>query len=237
MNLDRLTRLEDLTRRYAKCRPGGAGLGMLWGGLVYQFSAGLTLGWVLRQVTDKDTMHTLIHSQMKTPVMLMAAGIATPIVVWLGVCLLQGWVDKRFGAVVGQPASRVQYPRWLLPGFVIGCEGMLLVFSFLNAFVVNRNDPAHALDPWKVGGALAIALLAVLWGRAEQDQQTRGLMMAVSIPSIFILMSGPVNLLEISVISGAYLALMLGLMIKGALRFAEFLKVSRELDALQPEGE
>jgi len=29
MNLDRLTRLEDLTRRYAKHRPCGAGLGML----------------------------------------------------------------------------------------------------------------------------------------------------------------------------------------------------------------
>lgn len=237
MNLDRLARLEDLTHRYAKHRPCGAGLGMLWGGLVYQFAAGLALGWVLRQVENKDLVHTLFHFQGKTPVFLEASAVATPILVWLGVCLLQGWVDKRFGAVVGQPSSNPHFPRWLLPGFVILCEGMLLAFSFLNPFVLFRNNPAYALDPWKAGGALAIALLALLWGRSEQDHQTRNLMMAISLSSLFILLSGPADLLMITVTSGAYLALMFGIMIKGALRFGGFLKVSRELAALQPEGE
>lgn len=237
MNLDRLTRLEGLTRRYAKCRPGAAGLGMLWGGFVYQFSAGLALGWVLRQIENKDTMHTLTHLEARTPAMLMASAIATPIVVWLGVWLLQGWVDKRFGAVLGEPSSRLQFPRWFYPGFVILFEGVLLALSVFNAHVLFLGNPAYAMEGWKVGGALSIALLAVLWGRSGQDQQTRSLMMLVSVPSLFILQSGPVDLLVIVVIYGSYLALMFGIMIKGALRFGEFLKVSRELAAIQPEAE
>jgi hypothetical protein len=237
MDLDHLTRLEDLTRRYAKHRPCGAGLGMLWGGLVYQFSAGLALGWVLRQMENKNLLHTLLHFQGKAPVFLEASAVATPILVWLGVGLLQGWVDKRFGAVVGEPSTSAQLPRWFFPGCVLLLEAVLLSFSVFNAHVLFRNDPAYAMDAWKVGGGLAIALLAALWGRSGQDQQTRSLMMLVSIPSLFILQSGPTDPFIIALASGAYLALMLGIMIKGALRFGAFLKVSRELDALQPEGE
>jgi len=237
MNLDRLTRLEDLTRRYAKHRPCGAGLGMLWGGLVYQFAAGLALGWVLRQVDNEGLTRALIHFQGRTPLFLQIAAIATPILVWLGVYLLQEWADRRFGAVEGQAHVALQFPRWFLPGFVICFEGLLLTFSVLNAYILFPGDEVHALDAWKVGGPIVIALLALVWGRAKQDQETRTLMMLVSLPSGFLLLSGRADLLVIAVTSCAYLALMFVVMVKGALRFGGFLAVSRKLAAIQPEAE
>ena len=237
MNLDRLTRLEDLTRRYAKHRPCGAGLGMLWGGFVYQFAAGLALGWILRQVDTQGLTHALIHFQGRTPRFLEITAIATPVLVWIGVYLLQGWADRRFGAVAGRSHTSVLFPRWLLPGFVIFFEGLLLAFSLLNAYILFPGDPIYALDAWKVAGPIAIALLALVWGGAKQDQETRALMLIVSIPTGFLLLPGRAEPLLVTVASCLYLAAMFIVMVKGALRFASFQKVSRELDALQPESE
>lgn len=237
MNLDNLSRLDDLTRRYAKHRPCGAGLGMLWGGLVYQFAAGLALGWILRQVDDHGLASTLIHFAGRTPRFLEITAIVTPLLVWIGVYLLQAWVDRRFGAVEGQPQTGFMFLRWFSPGFVILFEGLILVFNLLNAFVLFPGNPAHALDLWRVCGPIIIALLALYWGRAKQDQETRTLMMLVSLPSGFLLLSGQTDLLMVAVTSCAYLALMFALIVKGALRFVGFLKVSQELASLKPDAE
>jgi hypothetical protein len=241
MTPDRLAHIENLTRRYARYRPCGAGLGALWGGIVYQFFAGMALGWVLRQVepcaTLRDFARALFRSQAHLPRLLVVSAIAAPLLIWLGVYLIQRGVDRRFGRVVGEPHEGIQFPRWLLPGFVILVGLITLAFGAFNHKALFPNDPAYNLDAWKVGGILSIALLALLWGRAGQDQQTRTLMMLASLPSILALTAGPADLFMLSFTSAAYLILMFAAMVKGALRFGGFLKVSRELDALQPEGE
>lgn len=241
MNLDRLARLEDLTRRYAKHRPCGAGLGMLWGGLVYQFFAGLVLGWVLRQVepsaTLKDLARALFRAQMKTPVFLEAAAIATPLAVWLGVFFIQRQVDRRFGVVAAEPATGQAILRWFMPGFVILLAGLHLAMGVFHARVLFPHDPAYAADPMSLSGTVAIAALALLWGRSRQDAQTRSLMILVSFLPLFILRPGPADLFVFTAASAAYLLLMFGIMALGALRFAGFLKVSGELSAIRPEGE
>jgi len=57
MTTDRLTRLEDLTRRYARYRPCGAGLGVMWGGVLLAALAALfrlDLAGVYRAATVGD---------------------------------------------------------------------------------------------------------------------------------------------------------------------------------------
>jgi hypothetical protein len=58
MNSDGLARLEDLTRRYARFRPCGAGLGVVWGGLLLYlmifFAACLVMmSWLLVKGTAR----------------------------------------------------------------------------------------------------------------------------------------------------------------------------------------
>lgn len=240
MNPDHLRRLEDLTRRYAKHRPCGAGLGTLWGGMVYGFFAGMVLGWVLGQVvafaTRQSFAHTLFHSQVGMPPLLVGSAIAAPWLIWVGVLLVQRWVDQRFGKVVGEPRDSFQLPRWFLSGFVVLIALLNLSLSIFDHHALFQGAPDYRLNAWKVGGMLAIGLLALWWGRAGQDEQTRTLMMLCSIPSLFALNAGPADLFILSFTSAIYLALMFAAMVKGALRFASFMKVRQELSAIQPEA-
>lgn len=237
MTPDRLTHIEDLTRRYAKYRPCGAGLGALSGGIIYQLFAGSVLGWVLRQAEPLNGFKEVLRARIHTPPFLQVLAITVPLFIWLSILLIQKRVDRRFGVVTGEAQRDFLTVRWLAPGAVILLAAAHLAFGAINAHILFPGDPRYAMGALSITGTATIMLLAGVWGRSARDPQTLLLMMTTSLPSLFILRPGPGDLFIFAFISCAYLALMFWLMISGALRFGEFLKVSRELDALQLAAE
>ena len=236
MNLDRLARLEDLTRRYAKNRPCGAGLGVLWGGVLLGLLEGMLVGWMMTEYVARPDRSTGFWrfsrtAQLATPSWLGWVALATPFLAWLGLMAIQGWVDRRCGAVESREGSN-RYPKWAAPKMV---AAMACLF-----FVLQAWDSPSALMGFGSLGILAVAAWAFVWGRNCRDGLTQTVMLFLSIPPLFILAGtgaasrlGSANLLTF----GAYSVFMLVMLIKGAVRFTGFLKVSRELAAIPPVGE
>ena len=238
MTQNRLAHIEDLTRRYAKYRPCGGGLGTLCGAILLQFFIGLVLGWILRQVEtgtqSQSFWQFLAEAHLVTPISLKVAAIATPFLAWLGILLSQWWVDRRFGAVEGLPSfeAKLVLQRVLCPLFIL----IYAVFAFFQTRFLFLN-PTYALPGWILVGILAIGVLALVWAYSSRDGQTLTVMFFVSAPSLFILHSAYADLQFLLALFTLYSLLGLRLVLMGGLRFAGFLKVSRELAAIQPESE
>ena len=87
---------------------------------------------------------------------------------------------------------------------------------------------------------LAIGAWALVWGRSSRDHLTLLVMLAVSVPSMYVLAAtdpyanfAAGNL----IIFAAYLLLMTMLLLQGLRRFHAFLKVRADLNSLRPVEE
>lgn len=240
MDTTRLAHLEDVTRRYGKYRPCGAGLGVAWGGLLLGVLGALMVQWTLAayaaHAAPAQTLWRFLRDTPLTPPgWLQLAAMATPFAAWLGLLAIQSAVDRRFGTVTveSSPAfcPRPRGPRWMPPFFV----GMM---ACLLSAVLIWDAPSAALPG--VAGMLAIAAWTLVWGRGSRDRLTLLVMFALSIPSLYVMASttphsnmAAGNLL----IFGCYFLIMLFLLVQGVVRFLGFLKVRAELAAMTPAGD
>jgi len=242
MTADRLARLEDLTRRYARYRPCGAGLGVLWAGALLVMLTALFLWWTLSayaaaSASSVSLWRFLRSSPLVPPAWLVLAAAATPFAAWLGLTGIQDWVDGHFGAVESGErgvscAGRIRGPHWM-PSVLVGI--MAVVLSGLLLVDATRGGNAVGIV-----GILAIAGWAIVWGRGSRDQLTQMVMLTLSIPPLYVIASTDAasklaagNL----VIFGSYLVLMFWLLVQGATRFSGFLKVRRDLASIGPVEE
>jgi hypothetical protein len=239
METNRLSRLEDLTRRYARYRPCGAGLGALWGGVLLATLAGLFLYWALgayasEPLATSGLWRFLRTSRLVPPAWLVIAAVVTPFVAWGGLRGIQEWVDQHFGAVEGnEPCdARLRGPYWMAPFLVV------LMATILSAVMVWDAAGGSALRG--IVGILAIGAWTIVWGRASRDQLTQMVMLAVSMPPLYLLAATDAESKMAAgslTIFAAYLVLMAWLLVKGATRFSGFLKVRRDLAAIRPVEE
>jgi hypothetical protein len=239
MDTERLERMEDVTRRYGTYRPCGAGLGVIWGGVLLGALGLLLLQWTLREYAEQgapaQTLWRFMRdSQLTPPWWLQAAAMAAPFVAWTGLVAIQAWVDRQFGAVTVAGATvncRRTAPRWFAPTVVAMLACLLSGVLVWDA----RGDAVRG-----VVALLAIAGWAVVWGRSSRDQLTLLVMLAVSIPSLYVLAASDPHANFTAgnlVIFAAYLLLMVMLLLQGIRRFHAFLQVRADLNALRPVEE
>lgn len=239
MNADRLSRLEDLTRRYARYRPCGAGLGVAWGGVLLAVLAALFFSWAWHAYpapppSAMSLWRFLRTSQLTPPAWLVIAAALTPFVAWAGMRGIQAWVDRHFGAVESREAcgALIQGPDWMAPFMVV-----MMATLLCGVLIWDAAARSAALG---LIGILAIAAWTAVWGRGSRDRLTQLVMLAVSIPPMYLLASTDAESKMAAgnlVIFAAYLVLMAWLLVKGGRRFFGFLEVSRDLAAIQPADE
>jgi hypothetical protein len=240
MNPDRLSRLEDLTRRYARYRPCGAGLGVLWGGILLATLAALFLYWALTTyasapLATAGLWRFLRTSRLAPPAWLVIAAAVTPFVAWGGLAGIQEWVDQHFGAVESnEPCDAfIRGPRWMAP-FLVAMLATLLCGTVLWDAAGTGSATRGII------GILAIGAWPLVWGRGSRDRLTQLVMLAVSVPPMYLLASTDAESKMAAgslTIFAAYLVLMAWLLVKGATRFSGFLKVRRDLAAIHPVDE
>lgn len=242
MDSTRLARLEDVTRRYGRYRPCGAGLGVLWGGLLLAALGLMMLRWTTTEYAahalQTQTLWRFLRDTPLTPPMwLVVAAVAWPFIGWLGLLAIQRWVDGQFGAVTAEgvtgacAAWRPKGPRWLVPAMVV------LLACLLSGVVIWDVQTAAAPA---VLAMLAIAAWTFVWGRRSRDQLTLLVMFALSVPSLYVIAGTDRNANFAAgnlVIFGSYFVLMLWLLLQGLIRFFRFLKVRADLVALRPVHE
>jgi hypothetical protein len=238
MDRDRLEHIEDVTRRYGKYRPCGAGLGVLWGGLLLGSLGLLTLEWTrseyITRAADAQTFWRFLRdTPLIPPAWLQLAAIASPFIGWLGLAGIQRRIDRQFGAVTADPAALdcPRRPRRVMPSFVV------LLACLLSGVLIWDVRAAAARA---VLAILAIGAWALVWGRRSQDQLTLLVMFAVSVPSMYLLAAADPEGHFASgnlIIFGTYFVLMMWLVLQGATRFSRFLKVRADLSAMRPVDE
>jgi hypothetical protein len=240
METDRLAHIADVTRRYGKYRPCGAGLGVLWGGLLLGGLGALQLQWTqheyaLKALPTQTLWRFLRDTPLTPPGWLQLAAVAAPFAAWLGLLAIQAWVDRQFGAVTttegGSLCGRPRGPWWMAPVLV----GLL---ACLLSGVLIWDAAAGAVRG--VAAMLAIAAWALVWGRHSRDQLTLLVMFAVSVPSLYLMAATDPNANFTAgnlIIFGAYFFLMMWLLLQGVLRFSGFLRVRADLAAIQPVDE
>jgi hypothetical protein len=240
MDTEQLARMEDVTRRYGSYRPCGAGLGVVWGGVLLGLLGVLLLQWTQQQYAQRAVeSQTLWRFMRDTPLpppgWLQLAAIASPFIAWLGLVGIQAWVDRQFGTVTSEASAvscaRLRGPRWLAPVVVI------MMACALSAVVLWDASTAAIRG---AAAMLAIGGWALVWGRSSRDQLTLMVMFAVSVPSLYVLAAtDPYGNFAAGnlIIFGTYLLLMLSLIAQGLRRFFGFLKVRADLAALRPVEE
>lgn len=238
MDRDRLAHLADVTRRYGKYRPCGAGLGVLWSGLLLGALGVLLLLWTrqeyaARALQSQTLWRFLRDTPLSPPGWLQLAAMAAPFIGWLGLLAIQGWVDRKFGAVTAEhgPRDFPRGPRWFAPFVVV------LLACLLSGTLIWADGAAAARA---VLGMLAIAAWALAWGRGSRDQLTLMVMFDISVPSIYLMAAtDPKGNFAAGnvIIFATYFVLMIWLLVQGAMRFSGFLKVRADLAAIQPVDE
>jgi hypothetical protein len=214
---------------------------VVWGGVLLGALGVLLLQWAsneyaARASASQTLWRFLRDTPLTPPGWLQAAAVISPFVAWLGLVVIQQWIDRRFGEVTSLSSTeecgrwRPRGPRWLPPVMVV-----VLASALTGVMIWDGQAFSHG-----VLALIAIGAWTLVWGRASRDQLTLLVMFAVSVPSLYVIAStDPAanftagNLL----IFGTYLILMLALIIQGLTRFRRFLQVSAELSALRPVEE
>ena len=239
MNTKRLAQMDDVTRRYGSYRPCGAGLGVVWGGVLLGLLGVMLLQWsqheyAQRAVESQSLWRFMRDTPLSPPAWLQLAAIASPFVAWFGLVAIQAWVDRQFGTVTTDGSSMScarPGPRWFAPVVVI------MMACVLSAVVLWDASTAA------IGGAaamLAIGAWALVWGRSSRDQLTLLVMFAVSVPSLYVMAAtDPYGNFAAGnlVIFATYLLLMMMLVVQGLRRFRGFLRVRADLAAMRPVEE
>jgi hypothetical protein len=239
MDSEQLARMEDVTRRYGSYRPCGAGLGVVWGGVLLGLLGVLLLQWTQHEyatrAAESQTLWRFMRdTPLPPPAWLQLAAIASPFVAWLGLVGIQAWVDRQFGTVTSDGSAvrcSRRAPRWFAPMVVVM---MACVLSGVVLWDASTAAIRGAVAMLAIGG------WALVWGRSSRDHLTLMVMFAVSIPSLYVMAATDPNgnfAAGNLIIFGAYLLLMLMLVAQGLRRFFGFLKVRADLAAMRPVEE
>jgi len=239
MNTEQLAHMADVTRRYGRFRPCGAGLGVIWAGLLLGTLGILSLQWTWQAYTadalaGQTFWRFLRDTPMTPPGWLQLAALLAPFVGWAGLVVIQAWVDGQFGAVTAEAEAcgrPLKGPRWMAPFMVMLMAGLL-------AGVLVWDGQLAAVRG--VAGILAIGAWALVWGRHSRDQLTLLVMFAVSIPSIYVLAATDTNAKFTAgnlAIFATYFVLMMFLLLQGIRRFSQFVRVRADLMAMEPVDE
>jgi len=236
-----LAQLDDLTRRYARYRPCGAGLGAFWGGVLLMALTGLVFRWTVTAYGESpgaaprtpDAYWQFLRSApLFPPPWLVLAAAAVPFVAWFGITIIQRWVDRRFGTVRAADDRELRAvfrgPRWIAPAAVGGLAAAMAARVLFDA--------AHGASAVGIVGLLAIAGWAAVWGRRSRDRLTLWVMLTLSIPPLFIMAStdGASRMADATVgIFSTYVFVTFSLLGHGVRRFRGFLSVRRDLAAIQ----
>jgi len=231
-----LTRIEDLTRRYATYSRSQAGLSAAWGGLCSVLLGGLVLGldvldysnhlarngspgfwrFLLKQHDSGWTQRPLLS----------AIALALPVLWLVGRAWVQRRVYERHGVVVETCTQRDVAMRQLYTCFEFAMAGLLILGAWI--------DLAFGLFPAvRIPGALlasAVALLLPLFGRRMVSAPDRGALLLLCLGSSMVLAGGHAeSLLGMMLVT---IAMGLGQMAAGLVAHGQFRKVKRELDSL-----
>ena len=239
MNTEQLAHMADVTRRYGRFRPCGAGLGVVWGGALLGTLGVMTLTWSWQAygadaLQGQSFWRFLRDTPLSPPGWLQLSALLAPFVGWLGLVAIQAWVDGQFGAVTAEAeacARRLKGPRWMMPFMVMLMAGLL-------AGVLVWDGQLAAVRG--VAGIAAIGAWALVWGRQSRDQLTLLVMFALSVPSIYVLAATDTQAKFTAgnlAIFATYFVLMLFLLLQGLKRFSQFVRVRADLLAMQPVDE
>ena len=231
-----LTRIEDLTRRYATYSRSQAGLSAAWGGLCSVLLGGLVLGldvldysnhlarngspgfwrFLLKQHDSGWTQRPLLS----------AIALALPVLWLVGRAWVQRRVYERHGVVVETCTQRDVAMRQLYTCFEFAMAGLLILGAWI--------DLAFGLFPAvRIPGALlatAVALLLPLFGRRLVSAPDRGALLLLCLGSSTVLAGGHAE----SLLGTLLVTIVMGLvqMAFGLVAHGQFRKVKRELDSL-----
>ncbi|MGH8052178.1 MAG: hypothetical protein ACREPB_16065 [Arenimonas sp.] len=235
--MQHLNRLEDLTRRYAKTRLGGAGLGSLWALIMTAVLAVLVWNHIQAEFlasgnTYSSLWRLLGSDTLVTPSWLKVATITTSVFTWLGVSCLQLWVDKQLGvAIPNDPTAKVM--RFLTPSLFI--VGMLCTIGFNigRALAIHDNIGVSVFDNLDISSYLGWAIITawgVIWAFSSRDTLSRGLACVLTV-MLFPLMSSTLNKIDFIAFIPQFLALLV-FAIVGIKQFLAFKNVRNEINAL-----
>jgi len=233
---DDLTRIGDLTRRYAKYSRSQAGLSAAWGGLCLTLLAGLTLGHDLaRYAADHHHGGTagfwrfllgLGESNVAQRPLLSSAALALPIFWLAGRAWVQRHVYELHGVVTETGPEIDVGSRRAFRVLEIGMAGLVMLGGGIHlAFAASAAGQAPG-----VLLAVVVALLPPILGPRMISLPDRQALILLCLGSATVLSGGPAE--SQLVIMLAYAVLGSALIVSGIRAHARFRNVKRELEAL-----
>lgn len=233
MDPEQLARLEDLTDRYGKYQPCGAGLGAVWTGGLLAVLAGMIAHWGLPESARVEALPPVYWNYLKShlaiPGWLVLAAFAVPFLGWLGGLALQPWADRSYGIVECSDWGGI--PKQQFTRFPVG-----LAFSALLV-MPWRGWSSPTTSMWQSTLGI-LALVGWVWfaSRNSRDRLTWLTVIFTYFPAIHFLDCWSHKLIPSELVSFEIwfpTAPAAVLIISGAWRFLQFLKVRRELDTFQ----
>lgn len=232
-----LKNIEDLTKRYAKTRLGGAGLGPLWALMMSFVLMSLTWNHIHTEFLASGNIYSSLwrllgSDTLVTPTWLKVAAIATSVLIWLGIACIQALVDKQLGvAIHPDPTARVM--RLLVPLlFVIGvlCS---IGYNTGRALAIHDNAGISVFDSMDINSYLGwtiITIWGVIWASSSRDSWSRGLACLQTI-MLFPVMSSTLNQIDLITFIPQFITLIV-FAIFGIKQFLAFKNVRDEINAL-----
>ena len=235
--MENLKRMADLTRRYAKTRLGGAGLGPLWAlmmtfVLVVFIWNHIHTEFLASGNTYSGLWRLLGSDTLVTPFWLKLAAIATSVLTWLGVSCIQLLMDKQLGiAIHHDPTARVM--RFLNPLFFIGIMLVSIGYNTGKALAINDNLGISVFDTMDISSYLGWAIITawgVIWAFNSRDTWSRGLACLLTV-MLFPIMSSTLNEIDLITFIPQFIVLIV-FAIVGISQFLAYKNVRNEINAL-----
>lgn len=235
--MEHLKRIEDLTRRYANTRVGGAGLGALWALMMMTVLMVLVWNHIYTEFlasgnTYSDLWRFLSSNTLITPFWLKAAAIGTSMLTWFGITCIQLIVDKRLGIATSQD-STATLMRFLVPLFFIVFMLFGIGYDVGKALAISENTGKSALEMMDISSYLGWTIITawgVIWAFTTRDTGSRGLAFLLTV-TLFPIMSSTLNHTDILIVTLSLIGLLITTIL-GLRQFFAFLKVRNEINAL-----
>ena len=235
--MEHLKRIEDLTRRYANTRVGGAGLGASWALIVITLLMGLLWNHIYTEFLATGNTYSglwqfLNSDILITPTWLKIAAISTSMLTWFGITCIQFFVDRRFGIATSNDSSAMLM-RFLVPILFILFVLFGIGYDVGKTLAISENTGKSALEMMDISsylGGTIITAWGVLWVFNTPDTSSRALACLLTI-MLFPIMSSTLN--EIDFINAIpQLIILIVFTILGLRQFLAYQNVRNEINAL-----
>lgn len=235
--MEHLKRMEDLTRRYANTRLGGAGLGPLWAlmtitVLIVLASNHIYVEFLATGTTYSGFWRFLSSDTLITPFWLKAAAIGTSMLIWFGITCIQLTVDRRLGIATSED-STAMFMRVLVPLLFILFMLFGISYDVGKALAISDNTGTSVFNTMDISSYLGWAIITawgVIWAFTTRDTGSRGLAFLLTV-TLFPIMSSTLNDIDILMATLSLLGLLITTIL-GLRQFFAFLEVRNEINAL-----